>query len=1235
LKNYQKSKFYFMRGVFIFLIVLFSSTLFSQQAEYNVLNTSINSEFAELGASFLYGNTIIYASSKKSDEDKSFKKDRRRNNSQGHLELYKGIVTENGDIIENGRFSNEIKNKYFEADISFTPDLKTVYFTWNNYYSAETKEDIEKWNTLRIVKASVTDNFLIGNISFLPINSSSYSVRNPIVSNDGKKLFFVSDMPGGYGENDIYYIDIFLDGTYGKPINLGPAINSKNSELYPSIDSNHNLYFSSVGKDRKNGLDIFKSEFKNGNYQKAIALPEPINSEFDDFGFVVNNTTNSGFFTSNRTGSLGDVDIYAFTTNKKECIQSLTFNFINQNTKKQLTQVSGTLTVNNKTIESFNFKEEIQFKTKLKCNTNYKVTAFKENFLPLETTFSTSNTFDTSLNKTFSLIPIDCTQNIELIITSANQNQVIDNATIQLISNGNIIDSKNYTIGKTIAFQINCNSSYEIISTADNFESSKITFSSNGNYNAKTIQQIILIPKQCNQVIAGTITTNNNVPLTGNVSLYLNGKIIEKKTADKFRFNVNCNSAYKIIVEANNYDPAQITVSTDNTYTKVTDVIALLIPKACNQIIEGYVVNKNSNIQPKNTTVSLFLDGTLKESKNVSNNNLYNFSVNCNSNYMIIAEAENFETNQIEFSTTAEYNIKTQKDIALIPKLCNQIVSGIVKSDSDVYPLKNVVVSLFSNGILKEKQLVNDFYTFAIECNKNYTVVAEASNYETRKLEFSTNNNNKTTVEKNISLSPKLCYQNIELIVLNSESNFRIKDVTISLYLENEKIDTKNIITNNSLTFNLKCNSNYKIIAEADNFETNQIEFSTNAEYNIKTQKNITLIPKLCNQIVSGIVKSNSDAYPLKNVVVSLFSNGLLKDKQLVNDFYTFTIDCERNYTVVAEASNFDTAKVEFLTNANTISILEKNISLSPKLCNQNLELIVLNSESNFRINNAKISLYLENELVDTKNIITDNSLIFNLKCNSNYKIIAESENFESNEVSFKTDATFNSSAKKSIILIPKPCNQQLLVSIVNKENNEPLFGSILTVFRNNKIIETLKLEDKNSINLNLECKSEYNLKIQLDKFDTQAISFQTSNIYNDSLAKTIILTPSIEFVNVSGEKFINTNTIYFDLDTDKIRTDAAIEINKVIAYLIKFPNAKVDVKSHTDSRAPDNYNLELSNKRANSVINYIISNGISASRVSGKGYGETQLLNNCANGVKCTELEHQINRRTEFLIIE
>jgi outer membrane protein OmpA-like peptidoglycan-associated protein len=112
-------------------------------------------------------------------------------------------------------------------------------------------------------------------------------------------------------------------------------------------------------------------------------------------------------------------------------------------------------------------------------------------------------------------------------------------------------------------------------------------------------------------------------------------------------------------------------------------------------------------------------------------------------------------------------------------------------------------------------------------------------------------------------------------------------------------------------------------------------------------------------------------------------------------------------------------------------------------------------------------------------------------------------------------------------------------------------------------------------------------------------------------------------------------NWIYFDLDKSNIRQDAAVDLAKILDVLIQNPTMKIDVRSHTDSRASHAYNQKLSDKRAKSTIDWLVKNGIDKSRLSGKGYGETQLVNKCADGVNCTEEEHQQNRRSEFIIIE
>lgn len=117
--------------------------------------------------------------------------------------------------------------------------------------------------------------------------------------------------------------------------------------------------------------------------------------------------------------------------------------------------------------------------------------------------------------------------------------------------------------------------------------------------------------------------------------------------------------------------------------------------------------------------------------------------------------------------------------------------------------------------------------------------------------------------------------------------------------------------------------------------------------------------------------------------------------------------------------------------------------------------------------------------------------------------------------------------------------------------------------------------------------------------------------------------------------KVLKLNPIYFDYDKSEIRPDAALELAKVAEVMEMYPNMIIDVRSHTDSRGKDSYNMSLSDRRAKSTVQWIIDHGVKSNRISGKGYGESQLINRCSNGVKCSEEEHQENRRSEFIVIE
>lgn len=115
----------------------------------------------------------------------------------------------------------------------------------------------------------------------------------------------------------------------------------------------------------------------------------------------------------------------------------------------------------------------------------------------------------------------------------------------------------------------------------------------------------------------------------------------------------------------------------------------------------------------------------------------------------------------------------------------------------------------------------------------------------------------------------------------------------------------------------------------------------------------------------------------------------------------------------------------------------------------------------------------------------------------------------------------------------------------------------------------------------------------------------------------------------------LELNPIYFDFDKSFIRSDAAVELDKVIEVMNQYPNMKIEVRSHTDSRGSYQYNVGLSQRRAKSTVKYLVEQGgISSDRITSNGYSESQLVNQCSDGVPCSRAAHQLNRRSEFIIV-
>ncbi len=212
------------------------------------------------------------------------------------------------------RFSRTINTKYHEGPATFFKDMSKLVFTRNNY-NGKAKKSTAGVNMLKLYFAEQKTRDW-GNVKELPFNSNDYSCGHPALAPDDSKLYFVSDMPGGYGGTDVYVVD-YNNGEWGTPINLGKEINTEGNEMFPYVDSEGNIYFASDGHEGLGGLDIFYAELKDGIAYKGVQnMGAPINSEKDDFGLITDKERNTGFFSSNRLKGVSDDNIYSF---KRTC----------------------------------------------------------------------------------------------------------------------------------------------------------------------------------------------------------------------------------------------------------------------------------------------------------------------------------------------------------------------------------------------------------------------------------------------------------------------------------------------------------------------------------------------------------------------------------------------------------------------------------------------------------------------------------------------------------------------------------------------------------------------------------------------------------------------------------------------------------------------------------------------------------------------------------------------------
>ncbi len=298
----------------------FEDTALARATEVRNIN-SLKSEYSPV----LYGSKLVFIQEDKNNPLKTVIK-----------------ICDKNDSVSFGKttpFNAHIQSKKINGAFCFSKDDSSFYFT-----RLAPNSDLKKLKNANLryyIYTTKLNKFGDAHPEFTPFqyNNINYDCMHPAINKDGNKLYFVSNMPGGLGGYDIW-VSEKQGENWGQPVNMGPMINTSGNELFPFVDFNGSLYYSSDTKPGLGGLDIFYADYNS--YKKEFSEPEnfgfPFNSNFDDFGLYLRKNNRNGYFSSNRKNGQLDYDIYFLNNNKPkyyntklQFIDSVTGNVISAN----------------------------------------------------------------------------------------------------------------------------------------------------------------------------------------------------------------------------------------------------------------------------------------------------------------------------------------------------------------------------------------------------------------------------------------------------------------------------------------------------------------------------------------------------------------------------------------------------------------------------------------------------------------------------------------------------------------------------------------------------------------------------------------------------------------------------------------------------------------------------------------------------------------------------------------
>ncbi|MCK4344996.1 MAG: PKD domain-containing protein, partial [Bacteroidales bacterium] len=292
--------------LFLLVTCLINHSSWGQTESYSVRLAPFSSNKYDEFSPVYYKNGIVFCSSWKNDVFITYSTPEKKELLNMY---YVKLVNDSINLESLGILSKELMTNFNDGPATFNTDGNVIYYSRNNDVDYKIRDVFDPKNKLGIYSAELT-NGIWTNIKPFKYNNLNYSITTPSLAPDGKRLYFASDMPGGFGGADLYYCE-WNNNDWDEPVNLGSKVNTTGNEAYPFASKSGELYFSSDGHKGLGKKDIFFSKEVEGEWITPIHLDPPINSKEDDFGLVTDLNLEGGYFSSHRKKT---DDIFSFKT---------------------------------------------------------------------------------------------------------------------------------------------------------------------------------------------------------------------------------------------------------------------------------------------------------------------------------------------------------------------------------------------------------------------------------------------------------------------------------------------------------------------------------------------------------------------------------------------------------------------------------------------------------------------------------------------------------------------------------------------------------------------------------------------------------------------------------------------------------------------------------------------------------------------------------------------------------